>query len=101
MDDYLFPLLCDDDSQTADWWTIRSFSHLLERVEAMNWLSRHNAGQWVVYVVMHDFLDVKVIQHLYDQKASHADIHRRIAKFFFCNVNKAHISTIPLEKVLA
>ena len=94
MDDYLFPLLCDSDSQTADWWTIRSFSHLQQRIEAMNWLSKYDFGHWVVYVVMNDFLDVKVIQHLHSQKESRKDIQRRIAAFFHASSDKTKISTI-------
>jgi len=97
MEDYLFPLLCDPDSQTADWWAIRSFAHLEQRVEAINWLSKYDVGHWVTYVVMHDFLEIKVIQHLHSQKMSHADIQRRIAAFFFKNDQQAPISTITCE----
>jgi hypothetical protein len=98
--DYLFPLLCDSGSQTADWWAIRSFAHLAQRVEAINWLSKYDAGHWVTYVVMHDFLDIKVIQHLHNQKLSHADIQRRIAAFFYKNDKQSSISTIPCESTL-
>ena len=100
MDDHLFPLLCDSDSQMVDWWTIRSFAHLNQRIEAMKWLSSHDAGQWIIYVVMHDFLEIKVIQHLHDQKVPQADIHRRVAQFFSKNVNKTQISTISLQEAL-
>ena len=97
MEDYLFPLLCDSGSQTADWWAIRSFSHLEQRINTMNWLSKYNAGHWVSYVVMNDFLDIKVIQHLYSRNVSHADIQRRIIAFFFKNDPRTSISTIPCK----
>jgi hypothetical protein len=97
MDDYLFPLLCDSDSQTADWWAIQSFAHLQRRIEAMNWLSKDDIGHWITYVVMHDFLDIKVIQHLHSRKTSNTDIQRRIAAFFYKNDQQTQISTIPYK----
>jgi hypothetical protein len=99
-EDYLFPMLFDDDSQTIDWWAIRSLSHLAQRTEAMHWLAHHNICHWVTYVVMHDFLDVKVIQQLHKRKISPADIRRKIIDFFFCNDKQSQISTIPLAECL-
>ena len=99
MEDFLFPLLHDTDTQTMDWWSIRSFTHLRQRTEAMLWLTEHGIGvnHWITYVVMHDFLDIKVIQHLYKKKISLVDMQSRIVTFFFQTPKKIKISTIPLK----
>jgi len=100
MEDFLFPFLHDPSSQTADWWTVRSFTHLEQRIEAMNWLSKHKVGHWVTYVVMNDFLDVNVVQYLHSRNISNKDIQNRIATFFF-GAKKPKISTISLKDITA
>ena len=95
--DYLFPLLYDADSQMADWWAIRSFAHLQQRIEALNWLSKHHVGAWITYVVMHDFLDVKVVQHLHRKKENRKTMQHRICEFFYKSGNSSNISTVPME----
>lgn len=93
--DYLFPFLQDSDYQTTDWFAIRTRKHYEQVVESMHWLSSQKVGKWLVYIVMQDFIDVSIIQHLHQAKLPFNKIQIKLAAFFF-NEPKIRVKTIQI-----
>lgn len=81
----IFPFLRGDvlESEPDDFWSPISMAEYEERLLRMRWLTQHKAGRWLSYIIMYDYIHLKVIQYWYDKNEPMHAIKRRVYRFFF------------------
>jgi hypothetical protein len=80
----LFPFLANlAEDEEFDLWGIPSTHRYRERLAMMKWLSIMKVGHWLVYVVMQDFLCIRVLQYWHSMGETWQEIRQRVFRFFY------------------
>jgi hypothetical protein len=81
-DDY--PFLLGEDAEESDFWAIPcSLSDYEKRKDAMKWLSSHQCNEWLIDLVMGDYVDISVLKALHNKGHSVDRIYLILLHFLF------------------
>jgi hypothetical protein len=83
----LFPFLTGDQSESDGWWSPLSVDQYAERVARRRWLSQHKVGRWLSYIVMYDFIEIKILK-FWITKEPLNQTKKRVYRFFYSENNR-------------